>query len=97
MKDYPSVICLDTYHNLGELIQVQGRQFCQTFFCLPSEKGSTLNGKNLLAPLGSKFIPFRADLFLERTSCVGRQTGSHKSYLPYKEMAKESTGSIQSP
>ena len=31
-------------------------------FLLPSEKGSALKGKNLL-PTGSKFFPFRVDLF----------------------------------
>ena len=48
--------------------------------CLPSEKGSTLKRKNLL-PLGSKFFPFRVDLFSERVWCAGKQTESHKSYL----------------
>ena len=33
-------------------------------FCLPSEKGSVLKGKNLL-PWGSKFLPFRTDPFSE--------------------------------
>ena len=33
-------------------------------FCLPSEKRSTLKGKNLL-PLRSKFFPSRVDLFSE--------------------------------
>ena len=51
--------------------------------CLPSEKGSTPKGKNLL-PIGSKFFPFSVDPFLEGTWCAGNQTGTHKSYLPFK-------------
>ena len=41
-------------------------------FCLPSEKGSTLKGKNLLP--GIKFFPFRVDPISEGTSCVVTQT-----------------------
>ena len=33
-------------------------------FCFPSEKGSTRKG-NILLPIGSKFFPFRVDLFSE--------------------------------
>ena len=39
---------------------------CYLLSCAPSpsEKGSTLKGKNLL-PFGSKFFPFRVDPFSE--------------------------------
>ena len=46
-----------------------------TLFCLPSEKGSTLNGKNLL--------PFSVVLCIEK-----KQTEGHKSCLPCKNCVK---------
>ena len=59
-------------------------------FCAASEKGSTLKGKNLLprkeriCSPWSKFFPFRIDSILEAAECAGKQTGSHKSCLPWK-------------
>ena len=44
-------------------------------FCLPSGKGSALITMNL--------CPFRVDLF-KKALFAGKQTGSHKSYLPCK-------------
>ena len=41
-------------------------------FLLPSEKGSTLKGNNLLP-----FFPFRADSFSEGFQCAEKLTGSH--------------------
>ena len=38
----------------------------------PSEKGSTLKGKNLL-PQGNKFFPFRVDPFSEEHLCTRKQ------------------------
>ena len=46
---------------------------------IPSEKRSTLKGKNLL---GRKFFPVRVDPSSEGILCAGRQIGSDKSYLP---------------
>ena len=42
----------------GEMTHFKGRQLSK-LLCLPSEKRSTLKGKNLLpfAPSGSKFLP----------------------------------------
>ena len=37
-----------------------------------------------LAPFWRKFFPFWVAIFSEGIWCVWRQTGSHKSYLPYK-------------
>ena len=34
----------------------------------PSEKGTTLKGKNF-APFGNKFFPFRVELFSEGVEC----------------------------
>ena len=51
----------------GKLMCFHGRQLCQNCFCLHSERGSTLKGKNLL--LESKFFLFRVDPFSEG-SCV---------------------------
>ena len=34
------------------------------------------------APIGSKFFPFRVDLFQKGVWCAVKQTGSHKSCLP---------------
>ena len=48
-------------------------------FCLPSEKWSSLKGKNL--PLGSKFFPFRVDHFLEGALASRKVTGSQKRFL----------------
>ena len=53
--------------------------------CLPSVKGCTLKGKNLLTLgansflLGSKFFPFREDPFKGGDWCARKQTGSKKS------------------
>ena len=78
-----------------EVIHLKGRQPCQKLFFLPSEKGSTLKGKNLLSgvcskriespppppthPPESKFFPSREDHFSERVCCAGRQIGSPKN------------------
>ena len=62
---------------------LSGETTLSKLFCLPSEKGSTLKGKNLL-PIGSKFFPFRVDPFLEGAWCTENQIGTHKSYLPFK-------------
>ena len=43
----------------GNRYTSRGDNSVKIVFCLPSEKGSTLKGKNLL--LGSKFFPFRVD------------------------------------
>ena len=44
-------------------------------FLLPlSEKGSTLKGNRLFAPV----FPFRVYPFSIGTCCAGKQTGSHK-------------------
>ena len=54
-------------------------ELCQNCFCLPSDKGSTLKGKNLL-PMGSN------SLLLEWTS-LGvheNQTGIYKCVVPWK-------------
>ena len=61
-------------------------------FCLPSEKGSTLKGKNLL-PVGANF-PFRVDPFLEGTCYVSKQSGSHKGCL--EKNGRKSTKFIKS-
>ena len=53
---------------------------CKKFY-LPSEKRSTLQGKNTLQGKGSKFFPFRADPFQNGLG-VQKQAGSHKSCLP---------------
>ena len=50
------------------------------FVLLPSEKGYTLNWKNLL--------PFPVDPFSEGIWCAGQQTRSHKSCLPCKKWWK---------
>ena len=57
----------------GEWIHFQGRQLYRNSFCFPSEKESTLKGKNL--PLGGKFFPFRVDSFSEGAWFEGKQTG----------------------
>ena len=56
----------------------QGRQVCQFFFFFfySPEMVSTLKGKNLL-PFGSKFFPFRVDLFSEGMMC---RTAKRESY-----------------
>ena len=46
-------------------------------FLLPSEKGSSLKGKNLLP-----IFPFRVDPFSEMAWYVIKLTGSHKSCFP---------------
>ena len=56
-------------------------------FMLHIEKGSTLKGKKI-ALLGSKLFPFRVDLFTEGNWCKGKQTGSHKSFLPCQKWCK---------
>ena len=48
------------------MIYFQGMQLCKKNCCLPSEKGGTLKGKNLLQ--GSKFFPFRVDPLRKRIS-----------------------------
>ena len=40
----------------------RGGQLVEGWFCVPSEKGSALKRKEF-APNGSKFFPFRVDLF----------------------------------
>ena len=47
-------------------------------FCFPSEKWSTLKGKNLL-PWGSKFFPFRVDHFLGGGPFLVRSKANRKS------------------
>ena len=71
-----------------------GAAILSRLICLPSEKGSTLKGKTV--PFRSKFFPFRVDPFADGDWCPGRQTGSHKSYLPSKHMA-EHLPSARSP
>ena len=67
---------------------LSGEVTLSKWFCLPSEKVSTLKGKNLLpiefAPMGSKFFPFRVDSFSEGNWCAGMQKESHKSCFPCK-------------
>ena len=48
-----------------------------------SEKGSVLKG-NKFAPMGSKFLPFSIDHFLEGNWCAGIQTGSPKNRIIYQ-------------
>ena len=55
-------------------------------FSLPSEKGSSLKGKNLL-PMGANYFPFRVDLLSEGTWCAGLKTGSQKSCLLWAELS----------
>ena len=59
------------------MVSVGKATLCQNCFCLPSEKGSTLTGKNV-----SIFFPFRENPFSEGDCCIEMQTGSHKSYFP---------------
>ena len=80
---------------------IQGYTFLRAetmskLFLPPSEKVSTLKGKNVLPSLGSTFFPFRVDPSPERLRCVGKQTGSHKSSFPSKKVTKTSP-CIQSP
>ena len=65
-----SIRGLDSFGRFS-LIFYKGENFCDFLFVfcsvssqVPFLKGSTLKGKNLL-PLGSKFFPFRVDLFSE--------------------------------
>ena len=51
-------------------------------FYLPTEKGSTLKGNNLLP------FPIRVDTFLEGDWCAGKETRSHKNCLPCKKWQK---------
>ena len=51
--------------------------FQKKIFYLLFEKGSTLKGQNLL--------PLAVDPLSKVTWCAGKQTGSHKSCLPYKQ------------
>ena len=44
----------------------QGRQLCHNCLFFPSEKGSTLKGKNLLP------LAFRVDPFSEGDLCAGK-------------------------
>ena len=53
----------------GEVMHFQRTVTLSDLFCPPSEKGSTLKGKNLL-PKGSKFFPFRVDPFSEGAWCA---------------------------
>ena len=83
----------------GERIYFQGRLLLE-LFSLPSEKGCTLKGKNLLPrgansflleytplqKLGRKFFPFREHPFSGGVSCSGKQTGSHTHCLPCKQI-----------
>ena len=46
----------------------------------PSEKRSTLKGKNLL-PLGANSYLLEKDFFSEAACSAGKQTESHKHYL----------------
>ena len=66
---------------LNRNVYTLSREVTQSkWFCLPSEKESSLKGKNLL--------PRKVDPFSEGTWCAGKQTGSHKSCLPYKKWQK---------
>ena len=51
-------------------LSLKGLYFRGWGFCLPSERGSTLKG--------SKFFPFRVDLFWEGDWWTGKQRGSQK-------------------
>ena len=60
-------------NNYGELIHFQGRQHCIFFFfffffALLVENGFTLREKKI-APLWSKFFPFRVDPFQKHFGC----------------------------
>ena len=74
------------WHFLGSFTYIDTllRETSQSkLFGLPSEKGSTLEGKNLL-PIGRKFFPFRVGHFSEGVQCVGKRTGNHKNCLSCK-------------
>ena len=68
---------------LGDTSLSQGRDLCQGFH-IPSERESTVKGKNLLpyAPHGSKFFPFRVDPFSEGFVAKKTKKEAIKSYLP---------------
>ena len=53
---------------------LSGEATLSKWFCLPSEKGSTLKGENLL--------PFRVDPYSEGYWHSVKQTGSHKTGRP---------------
>ena len=48
-----------------------GRQLCQNYFCVPYEKGSTLDGKNLLPEGANSFLS-------EQTLCAGSSCAKSK-------------------
>ena len=60
---------------------VSGKATLSKQFCLPSENGSTLKGKNLLKLVANSFLlektPFPKELEMQ-------EKGNHKIYLPYQ-------------
>ena len=67
-------------------MDISSREAIQSkFCCCPSEKGSTLNGRNLLSKESdANAFPFRVDPLSEGAWCAGKQTGSCKNDLPYQ-------------
>ena len=65
------------------------------FVLLPSKKGSTLKGKNLL--LSGQILLFEVDIFSEGIWYTGKQMGNHKKiFLLSKMFKKISTRCIHS-
>ena len=65
------------------------QNFYQKFQCLVVKFSIYLNRrvfvmiKKQIAPSGSIFFPFVADLYQKRVLHRIKQTGSHKNYLPF--------------
>ena len=67
---------------IGKRIDIfSGEATKSNWFCLSSEKWSTLKEKTN-APPENKFLPFRVDPFSEGDWCTVKQTGSDRSCLP---------------
>ena len=70
---------------LGDMIHFQGKQL--KFVLLPSKKGSTLKGKNLL--LSGQILLFEVDIFSEGIWYTGKQMGNHKKIFLLSKMFKK--------
>ena len=70
--------------NVNFRLSAKGDNFCDFFaHQAPSEKRSTLKGKNLL-PTGSKFIPLRVDLFQKEVKLILIVTSPENATIPIK-------------
>ena len=73
---------LNLHFKLSGVDTVSREVILSKVLLLPSEKGSTLKGKNLLPP-GNKFFPFRVDPFSEEVWHIVQKVRNY-SYLLYK-------------